>query len=133
MTSQKIRAPRAAAGDFQEFFLRPAEFAQAGKTGNDDLLAGFARRPWMTGNDGLNQLAVNFIARHGLLRIKSRMIKKLPRHARERKTAVCVVRFWVARSQNPFARRRVHLISPNQFVRKSETVAREFKTPRRSL
>lgn len=87
----------------------------------------------MTDNDSLNQLAVNFIAHRRLVGGEPRVIKKLPRHAREGKTAVCIFRLWIARAKNSFVSRRIHLVFPHQFVRKGETVAREFKMPRNGL
>ncbi len=128
VASQKIRAPRAAAFNLQKIFLRPAEFPQTCKAGNDNLFVGFAGNSWVAGNDGANELLIDFIGRNRPVRRKPRVVKKLPRHAREGEATMGVFRFRVARTQSPFARRRVHLVFPHQFVRKGEAVAREFET-----
>ena len=130
MAPQKIRAPRAAARGLQKFFVRVAEFAQTGKAGKDDLIFRFARYSWIAGDHGGNSLLVNFIGRHGLTRNKPRVIKKLPRHARERKTAVGVFWFRMACAKNTFAGGRVQPVFPHEFIRKGKTVARKFKTAR---
>ena len=107
MAPQNIRPPRAAASGLQQFFPRRAEFAQARKAGNDDLIFCSARRSRIARNDLADQLPVNFIAGNFLIRVKPRVIQKLPRRARQHKTAECVVRFRLAFAESCFARRRV--------------------------
>src|SRR5258706_8134184 len=81
MTSQKIRTPRAAATGLQQSFVGLAEVAQVRKAGDDDLLFWRARHSRIARNNIANQLPVNFIARNLLVRIKPRVIEKLPRGA----------------------------------------------------
>jgi len=128
MAPQKIRAPRAAAFRLQHFFPRRAEFAQARKTRNDNFIFQITRHPRIAQNNFANQLPVNFIAGNFLVRIKARVTQKLPRRARQHKTAERVVRFWSAPGKSGFTRRRVELVFPKQFVRKREAVARELKS-----
>ena len=127
VTPQKIRAPRRAAFGFAKWFLRPAECTQPGITGNHDLLAGFAWVSRVTGDDGTDELPVDVIGRHRLFGLEPGVIKELPSHAGKCKTAMGVLRFGLARAENPFTRRRVHPVFPYQFVGESESVACEFK------
>src|SRR5271156_4967806 len=120
MAPQKIRAPRAAALGLQKFFLRPAEFAQTRKAGNYNPFFRFARRAWIAGDDSANPLRVNLAVRNLLIPGKPCVIKKLPRHAREGKTAVGIIRWRLAPAKSHFTSGRVMIISPNQFVYEGE-------------
>jgi len=105
-----------------------AEFAQAREAGNDDLLPGFAGHPRVAGNHVANELPVSVVACPWLAGDKPCVIKKLPCHAREGKTTMGIIWFWLARPQSPPARRRIPLVFPDQFVRKAKAVTRKFKT-----
>ena len=129
MASQKIRAPRAAAFSLQQFLLRPAEFMQAGKTGNDDLPVRFARRARVARNNFANQTPIGFVIGDFLARVEPCMVKKLPRRPRQRKTPVRVIWLWFAPAKTRFARRRIELIFPDQFIGEGETVAFKVKSP----
>ena len=124
---QKIRAPRAAALGFQKCFLRPAELAQTDEAGNDNSFFRRARLARIACQDGANEPPVNFIGRGILICGKPRVIKKLPRHAREGKTAVGVIRFWLAPAKSHFARGRVTVIGPDELIGKGKTVAHEIE------
>jgi hypothetical protein len=60
MAPQKIRTPCPATPGFQQWLASPAEFAQTGISGNDDLSFDRARRPRVARNDFANQLPAGF-------------------------------------------------------------------------
>ncbi len=128
MAPQKIRAPRAATFRFQQLFPRRAEFTQARKAGDYNLIFCFTRRSRIARNNFADQSPINFIAGNFLIRIKPSVIQKLPRRARQHETAERVVRFRLAFAESCVARRRVELVFPKQFICKRKAVAREFKS-----
>ena len=128
MTAQKIRAPRRSTFGFEKLFLRPTECAQPSVAGDNNLLAGLAGDSRMTGYDCSDKLTVDIISCHRLIGVKFGMIIKLSRHTGERKAAVRVLRFRVARLQSSFTGQHVHLVFPDQFIWKIKAVACKFKT-----
>ncbi len=133
MAPQNIRPPSAAAFRLQQFFPRRAEFAQARKARNHDLIIRFARCSWIARNNFANQVPVNFVVHNFPTRIKPRVIQKLPRRARQHKTTERVIRLRLTFAKIHFLRRRIKLIFPKQFVRKRKRIAREFKSSRAGL
>ena len=129
MAAQKIRTPRAAAFGLEQLFARPAEFTQAGISGNDDLPFAWIRCPRVARKDFTNQVPAGFVIGAFLTGIEPRVTAKLPHRAREDKTAVRVFRLWFAPADGGFAGGRIELIGPQQFIGKGEGVACKFKAP----